>query len=72
VVGELAPIAHIEHLFELRKGFKMDFLTQAQCDRCGRVDSYYGAETFGVAWIVEDCSTCGAEGQFHLKIAEVA
>lgn len=46
----------------------MDFLTSAQCDRCGRQDSYYATETFGVAWIVENCSKCGAEGQFHLKL----
>jgi hypothetical protein len=50
----------------------MDFLSQARCDRCGRQDSYYCADTFGVAWVVENCSTCGAEGQFFLKIAEVA
>jgi len=48
----------------------MEFLTQAKCDRCGRVDSYYVAETFGTAWVVENCSTCRAEGQFFLKIVE--
>jgi hypothetical protein len=49
-----------------------NFLATAQCSRCNREDSYYATWTNGIGWVIEDCSTCGAEGQFFLKIAEVA
>ena len=47
-----------------------DFLTTAICDRCKRSDSYYATEISGNFFVLENCNSCGAEGQFFLKIVE--
>jgi hypothetical protein len=50
----------------------MDFLTNAICARCNYEDSYYAAALNDVDFIIENCNKCGAEGQFFLKITELA